>query len=274
MIQTDHRFRLQVRLLSEAVFSSGEKEPNLVQSKVLADPYGCVYLHAKTLKGQMKHQAFWLLKQYSLIDGARAKRFLYSIAELFGINIWELQKLHKEYKDIDNGNVKSLTDYISELLKGNRKLQALPGQGVMRLGHLELPEAVRSDIRKLISEQGHGEDPTNYYSYLTRHDLIEAQTNIRVGIQLEDGIVKDKMFTSCHTVKEGLLFYAPISLHGSVSDELVEDLTRIVYALKRIGSHIHRGRGEVETKFYRMKESSTMQGGIEWDELSSRANHK
>ena len=211
-------YKIEVRICSEAIFSSGEKERNLVHNKVLTDRYGLVYFHAKSLKGQLKRQAFWILRQYGRFDPERQASFLTSVSALFGINRAELQRINME----------------SEF--------SLCGEGMMKLSSLELDKRIRKYFIALQSQDARDE----YYS-ISPHDLIEAQTRIRTGIQLEDGKAKDKRLTTYHTVKEGLIFYSSLSFDANPVPYL-EDLHLIVRSLDRIGAGIHRGRGEVETR--------------------------
>lgn len=240
----NHDYKIEVRLRSETIFSSGEKERNLVQSRVLTDRYGFVYFHAKSFKGQLKRQAFWLLKQYQQIDkkGERAKSFFKSIVVLFGINKEEIDLFTKGlYAQGD-------PDFM--------KVYCRQQPGLLRFGHLELDERIRN---RFIALQAEDEDE-GYYR-ITPHDLIEAQTHIRTGIQLENGLIKEGMLTTYHTVKQGLVFYSSITMEPyaydadylerinqhDLSDHLA-DLQRIVSSFRRIGAGIHRGRGEVTAR--------------------------
>nr|WP_131464525.1 RAMP superfamily CRISPR-associated protein [Acetivibrio straminisolvens] len=222
-------YKIKVKICSEAIFNSGERERNLVQTKVLSDPYGFVYFHAKTLKGQLKRQAFWLLKQYAKIDYIKgtnhAASFIKSYEKLFGEPNEDEKEIIKKY----------VKEYESKW----------KSPGLMRLSNLELDIAIRNYFINLQNE-----DKENDYYRISPHDLIEAQTNIRTNIQLDDGIVKDKMFHSFHTVKDGLTFYSTISFEEDVSEtnepDLLKDLSRIIRSFRRIGAGIHRGRGEIE----------------------------
>ena len=235
-------YKIEVRICSEAVFSSGEKERNLVHRKVLTDRYGLVYFHAKTFKGQLKRQAFWLLRQYQRFDFDRAKFFFKSIAVLFGINGEELEILNDGLSQKFSPSVEIFSD--DEQLKMNNSGQNRQYfssiQGIMKLSALELDERVRNYFITLQSE-----NERNEYYRISPHDLIEAQTNIRTGIQLEQGKARDKRLTTYHTVKEGLVFYSRLLFDADPKDYLC-DLKRIVHSLDRIGAGVHRGRGEVE----------------------------
>ncbi|MEK4372389.1 hypothetical protein [Paenibacillus sp. FSL R5-0473] len=222
---SSNEYVLELRLLSEAIFASGEKERNLVQSRALSDDYGFVYFHAKSLKGQLKRQALWLLRQYIAIgkgNYAQAYDFLYSMDVLFGVNTWEL------------GKAWGLEEFMSGYLKYRQAEKGLRGQGMMKLTHLELPHEVKDAFRTIIDS-----------SEFSIHDLISAQTYIRTEIQLEEGIVKDKMLNTYQAVKKGFVFQAQIFFEEDPT-QVLPDLLRIICSLDRIGAGVHRGRGEIE----------------------------
>lgn len=217
---------IEIKLRSETIFASGEKERNLVQSRALSDEYGFVYFHAKSLKGQMKRQALWLLRQYIAIGNGnydRAYEFLHSMDRLFGVNTWEVEEAW--------GLKEFLRDYLSHV-PGHR----LQGQGIMKLSHLELPQQVKDYFADLID--------SNEFS---SHDLITAQTHIRTEIQLENDVIKDKMLNSYQAVKKGLVFQSRLFFDDHPGP-LLPDLSRIIYSMERIGAGVHRGRGEIEAR--------------------------
>ncbi len=94
------------------------------------------------------------------------------------------------------------------------------------------------------------EDAANGYYRISPHDLIKAQTHIRTRIQLEDGVSKNKMLNTFHTVRKGLIFYSRVSFQEGISYEIIKDLAKIVYSFRRIGAGIHRGRGEVKARLF------------------------
>lgn len=258
------QYRMQVELLSEAIFSSGEKEANTVQSKALTDSNGFVYYHAKSLKGLLKKKAIWILKHYAKIDEQLSVQFLHSIIELFGMNNEELSLLYEDmYLLLKNDSLllKELADKKDCFQQCNRKLP------LMKIGHLELPENVRAYYKKIYEQQLSTSEEDKDYIIISRHDLIEAQTHVRVGIQLQDGVIQDRMFTSMHTVRKGLVFYAPIVLDGEVTDQVKDDFFRIIYALDRIGAGIHRGYGEIKTRLLIQSSENFQQKGERWHEV-------
>ncbi|MNO41156.1 hypothetical protein D3C76_313220 [compost metagenome] len=265
-LQNRENYRIRITLLSEAIFSSGAKEPNLVQSRVLTDQDGFVYFHAKTLKGQMKRSAMWILRQYAELDSDRAIQFFQSIVKIFGFNREELENLQEDYSGATQGT--EPCKFIDAVKLENNPI--LSQQGMMKLGHLELPRKVRDYFKNLYDEQLKSDDQN---IYLSRHDLIEAQTHIRTGIQLDDGVVKDGMFTSYHTVRQGLIFYAPIIFEQSPEEEVLWELARIVRAMDWIGAGVHRGRGEIKAQLLALSEDGE-KGDVKWDEVSNNPNFK
>lgn len=237
-----HDYQIEVCLRSEAIFSSGEKERNLVQSKVLADRHGFVYFHAKSLKGQLKRQAFWILEQYRNIGIEHAKSFFASIVVLFGINEEEINNFFPRELTLDD--------------PAFQQTYCHQQPGILRLGHLELDERIRNHFIALQAE-----DEDEEYYRITPHDLIEAQTHIRTGIQVKDGTALDGMLTTYHTVKQGLAFYSSLTLEPQTYESKnqiilnqqdmaghLANLQRIVSSFRRIGAGIHRGRGEASAR--------------------------
>ncbi|WP_059050892.1 hypothetical protein [Paenibacillus senegalimassiliensis] len=227
-MESNDKYVLELRLLSETIFASGEKERNLVQSRALSDEYGFIYFHAKSLKGQLKRQALWLLRQYIsmgyLDNYAHAYDFLHSMDVLFGVNTWELE------------NAWDLREFMRNYLQHMQAEKGFRGQGIMRLTHLELPQEVKNAFRDLIDSK-----------VFSSHDLISAQTYIRTEIQLDDGVVKDKMLNTYQAVKKGLVFQAHLFFNEDPT-QVLPDLLRIICSLDRIGAGVHRGRGEIEAK--------------------------
>ena len=216
----NNNYKIKVAIKSEAIFSNGETGGNIVNTKALTDKYGLVYYHAKTLKGQLKRQGYWLLDQYKNMENCekRTIEFTRNLAKIFGIN-----KQEKERYNIDRSKKLSET-------------------GIMRISNLSLGEDIRNYFIEM-EEKGQDEE---YYK-ITAHDLLEAQTNIRTGIQVEDGVAIDKMMTTYHTVKNGLVFYSILEFTED-PQEYLDDLYRIIKSIRYLGAGIHRGRGEIEAE--------------------------
>ena len=189
----EKKYQIKIEIGSEAILTRGEKESNLVQARAQTDVHGFVYFHAKTLKGQLKRQAFWLLKQYASMDPsagkARAQAFYKSVVRLFGINKEET-------------NSKCKLEYSGQ---GR-------DPGLMKLSNLELDEKLRNYF---IAQQKTDEEKEFYR--ISPHDLIAAQTHIRTGIQLEHGVAKNRMLNTFHTVRKGLIFYSTVSFDEEVN---------------------------------------------------------
>ncbi len=240
-------YQIEIEISSEAILTSGEKERNTVQTKAQTDPYGFVYFHSKTLKGQLKKQAFWLLDKFISSDKDKAQSFYQSIVVLFGTNADETRKLEEKY------NKKN-----EEVIKLNKNPQ---NPGIMRLSNLELDKELRDYFIGFYRDK---EDEKDYYR-ISPHDLIEAQTHIRTGIQIKDGIAKNHMLNTFHTVRKGLVFYSTITieeLSNEITDKGIENLAYIVYSLRRIGAGIHRGRGEITARLLQGNEKTSFDAFI------------
>lgn len=233
-MESENTYSIKVEIISEAVFNSGEEEKNTVNQKVLADENGFVYMHAKTFKGQLKKQALWLCKRYENIDLAKQNggnrpsvenRFLKSIEKLFGLG-------PQEYKFI----------FSSEGDKDPKagELAIEPRQGIMKVGNLELDERIRSYFMDIQSE-----DIQAGYYRISPADILQAQTNIRTGIRIENGVAKENMMRTYHTVKDGLVFYSRLRFDEEPYD-YIEDLNKVIKLFRKIGAGTNRGRGKVK----------------------------
>lgn len=218
--------RIRIKLLSEAIFDSGEQVANHVHSQALSDDYGCVYYHAKTLKGVLKRQAFWLYQVYRAMGREDAAMdFIQAVADLFGFHEEE-EKLY----GIENVTWR---------------------QGYMRLGNLQLPSSVRQQVHNWLTIHANQDNTKSEpYIHFSPQDMLEAQTNVRTMIQMEDGLVKDRMFTSFHTVKQGLVFESVVEFDQYPAISHVQHLARIVRSLERIGAGENRGYGRVDATLW------------------------
>lgn len=246
MNQQENQYQIKIELKSDAIFTNGEKQRNVVQSRALTDEDGFVYLHAKSLKGHLKKQAFWLLHKYDNVYQnvneineteksyvkQRRDQFLTSIEVLFGLNGWE----KKLFIPVD---MKVQSEH--------------PTQSLIKLGHLQLPQRVRQYFTQLFHDEASAQ-----YVQLNKQELLEAQSNIRTYIQLEQtGVVKDNQLASFHTVKRGLVFFAdiyiqpdPINKFYKANDfnAYLDDLSLIVKSMRVIGAGVHRGTGNIKAE--------------------------
>lgn len=176
------------------------------------------------------------MDKYINIDKDKAQSFYQSIVTLFGTNADETRRLERKYNE--------------EVIKLNKDSQ---NPGIMRLSNLELDKELRDYFIGFYKD----EKGENEYYRISPHDLIEAQTHIRTEIQIKDGVVKNHMFNTFHTVREGLVFYSTLTFdetENKITDKVTEDLACIVYSLRRIGAGIHRGRGEVTARLLQGEE--------------------
>lgn len=209
------KYFIKVTLLSEAIFNSGEEEQNLVNEKVLTDENGFVYFHAKTLKGQLRSRGAWIAKR--------------------------LEELDKE-KDEDKRASTGFNESIEKLF-GSEFQKTAPKRGMMTLSNLELNKEVQNYLMAL-----NREEHEDIYYNITPYDLMEAQTNKRPRIQTQNGVAKEHMMMTYHTVKDGLVFYSQINLLEKVSQKDLVALNAVVSSMEWLGASINRGRGKIKAQ--------------------------
>lgn len=215
------KYKLFVKIKSEAFFNSAESNGNMINLKALTDENGFVYFHGKTLKGQLKDTGFWIYEKYKSVDEKKAEKFLKILLYLFGTSSQELKE--RGYMNF----------FINNL------------EGAMKVSSLEL-----DDETQKFFESWFQSDRQKKYITLTKDELIKAQTNDRIQIKIKDGIVEDGKLMTYQTVKEGLEFEATLEI-GCMSDftesDIYEVLERVVKGYRKIGASVSRGRGNIET---------------------------
>lgn len=227
--------KIEVELITETIFSSGESDSNIVNNKALTDKDGFVYFHSKTLKGQLKDRAFWIYDCYRFSTNGEkeARRMANAIAYLFGIEEEELQSRYPVKKDQES--------FISYLEEGFQT-KPLYCEGHLKIGNLEF----NKDFRDALKSLQNGE---NGYKNYSEDALIKAQTNIRTNISVgENGVVENKHLGQYHTVQNGFKFESIleyIPFNDKKASSFKDELSLIVKSLKRIGASTNRGRGKV-----------------------------
>lgn len=216
-----NKYLLKITLKSEAVFNSGEEEQNLVNDKVLADEFGFVYFHGKTLKGQLRKKAKWIEEKIEKIKGKEGARpFNESIIKLFG-------------SEFSGGK---------EHQKESSKMLIPRQRGIMTITNLELPKDIRNYFKNI-------NDYNDEDYKITPYDMIKAQTQKRTRIQIEEsGTVENGMIMTYHTVKDGLAFYSEIGFLERIDFKDLISLNIVVKSLDSIGSSINRGRGKIKAE--------------------------
>ena len=80
-------YTLKIELLTNAIFGSGNSVPGFVDTDVLHDKYGFLYINGKTLKGKLGEMASLFVNMIKDMDGYEeiAERFKKKKDELFGV---------------------------------------------------------------------------------------------------------------------------------------------------------------------------------------------
>lgn len=254
------KMRIRIELKSETIFNSGEAENNIVNMKALTDDDGFVYFHSKTLKGQLKDQAFWLYDKYcdvitsdsTGIALVKAKKYANMIVELFGIEQEELKNRYIGKNDSNNESVKELKNGEEKeevkQFKGYLNLDKsdiLYAEGNLKIGDLKIDEEIRNYFKKIMIDDAQKDSK---YHRLSHADLIKAQTQIRTSIQIGNkNVVEKGALAQYHTIKKGLIFYSELEYlnNNSKLQNYIEELEEVLKTFRRIGASTHRGRGEI-----------------------------
>jgi len=187
---------LRFKLESDATFGRGDGIPGLIDRNVAVDEYGCPYLHGRTLKGLLNESCIDLL--YAL--GSRA-------AEWFGV-------------------ADTLFGYAGS---------DLAAEGLMRVNHAQLPEALHRAIR---SEQA----PNRW----TPDDVTASLTTIRYQTALgTNGEPEPRTLRATRVILRETHFEAQLHFARTLSESEQVLLGATVKGLRRAGLMRNRGRGRI-----------------------------
>jgi hypothetical protein len=134
-------YRIRLELESDAAFGRGSGLPGLIDQDVVLDPYGCPYLHGRTLKGLLNEVCSEILYNLQANDKQVASLMIDAADHIFG-----------------------------------KPGSTLLGQGTMRIGHARLPEDLRTVIRHSVDDKAW--TPDEVTESLT---TVRYQTALEVG---------------------------------------------------------------------------------------------
>ena len=194
---------LRFTLKSDTVFGRGSGVPGLVDQEVALDEHGCPYLHGRTLKG--------------LLNEACAD-ILYALP-LHRRDVW-LQAANRLF-----GQPGSLDDK----------------QGLMRVGHAQLP----SDLRQVIHKEVWAGNATR--GNWTREQVVQALTAVRQQTALQpDGSPDPNSLRSVRVILRETPFEAQLSFDEELTKSEKGLLAACVKGFRRAGTARNRGRGRLE----------------------------
>ena len=182
---------LRFQLESDATFGRGDGVPGLVDREVAVDPYGCPYLHGRTLKGLL---------------GEVCADILFAL------------------------------DFDKTWITAADRLFGIPGsgfqQGILRIGHAQLPKALRSTIQ-------HTEE-------WTPQDVIASLTTIRRQTAMDvNGAPDARTLRSMRVILRKTFFEAEITMIDQMTQDEQALLAACVQGLRRAGTARNRGRGRL-----------------------------
>lgn len=192
---------LRFRLESDATFGRGDGIPGLVDRDVALDEYGCPYLHGRTLKGLLVESCADLL----FVLGKSTGEWKAAADALFG----------------------------------------LPGsgheQGILRLGHAQLPAALHAAIRREVDRNGQ-----NSTIGWTRQEVTASLTTIRAQTAVSSGGAPDpRTLRTMRVILRQTCFEAQINHLRDLTPTERALLAACVKGLRRAGTARNRGRGRL-----------------------------
>lgn len=150
-------YKIEIELLSEAIFGSGYSIPGSVDLEVVYDDYGLPYMKAKTFKGNLRKQmieSIDILKKCHNIDfNNELNRLLGS--ENCGVSAWENIKISD---CCIRENIKNFLIYaienkyidrkeITEALTDTRSFTAIEDDGSYKKGSLRQVRVIRKGLK-------------------------------------------------------------------------------------------------------------------------------
>jgi len=198
------QLKLQFSLESDATFGRGDGIPGLVDRDVALDEYGCPYLHGRTLKGLLNEVCADVL--FALTSHPTQVNWKEAADQLWGV-------------------------------PGSR----MQDQGVLRVGHAQLPEALHAAIRYEVAcnraDRAQGWTPQEVTASLT---TVRRQTALEVG-----GAPDPATLRSLRVILRETHFTAPITLMRRLNENEQALLAACVMGLRRAGTGRNRGRGRL-----------------------------
>lgn len=202
------RYPITIELLSETIFGNGESRNGVVNTDILLDKDGFPFLLGKTFKGYLKEAVNTILRPY--YEASEGKEvFDERVNLLFGQS--NRSKINKDY---DKNQCQEEDRYKQQ-------------QGKVRFSNFYL----HSDISKLFNEHN-------------KELILNALTDIRFGIRVEEGVAKNRSLRTARVLKKGLVFVGYIECDEGIDSYKI--LKQAVAALKNIGVHKSRGKGLVK----------------------------
>lgn len=202
------RYPLEIKLLSETTFGSGESQNGRVNEDVLVNNEGLPYFLGKTFKGCLRKSIDDILKPFYLAN-KQEESFSNIIEELFGIGDYKSDKETKEQEK-------------------NTQSQKY---GKLKFSNFYLHD----DILKIFPK-------TN------KDKILDVLTDIRFSIKMDEnlGVARNGSLRATRVLKKGLVFVGFIECEEKLRDDEFKILKRGILSLRNLGVNKSRGKGQVK----------------------------
>ncbi len=201
---SSQQLKVQFWIESDATFGRGDGIPGLVDRDVALDEYGCPYLHGRTLKGLLNEVCADIL--FALKPHITHADWKEAADQLWGVPGSGMQE-----------------------------------QGILRIGHAQLPEALHAAIRYEVA--CHRQDRATGW---TPQEVTASLTTVRRQTALEVGGAPDPAtLRSLRVILRQTHFTAPITLMRKLNESEQALLAACVMGLRRAGTGRNRGRGRL-----------------------------
>lgn len=149
------KFEIEVELLSETIFGSGETESNSVDIEVLKDSVGIPYLKGKTFKGKLREEVEAVAK---IIKEFSGKEYTQYVIDLFGeeevYNHGTLkfssckinENIEKNLKYAVENNIISKEQVLSSFTEV-RSFTSIEEDGIAKKGSLRQGRVIRKSLK-------------------------------------------------------------------------------------------------------------------------------
>ncbi|CUS05062.2 putative RAMP superfamily protein probably involved in DNA repair [Candidatus Promineifilum breve] len=194
-------YTITFTLERDATFARGEGVAGFLDREVAHDAFGLPYLHGRTLKGLLAEEADNVIDALGYLSADLAP--------------WQAAR---------------------DALFG-RPGSSLDGQGILHIGHAQLPENVRRTVAS---------------SQVQPADVLGALTAVRRQSAVDPtGLPRDNALRAMRVIMRRTPFAAEIATRRTLSEVEEGLLAAAVLAFRRAGTGRNRGRGELSADLLR-----------------------
>lgn len=204
------RYPVQIKLLSETTFGSGESQNGMVNEDILVDNEGMPYFSGKTFKGCLRKNIDDILKPFYLVHRDKLSRSFSSIMEeLFGIGSYK--------KDLET--------------KENQEDIGYQRDGKLKFSNFYL----HTDIADIFDKNN-------------KDEILDILTDIRFSIRMNEklGVADKGSLRAIRVLKKDLVFVGFIECEEKLEENEFNILRQGILSLKHLGINKSRGKGRVE----------------------------